>query len=81
MSDEPTSETPDVSSPARAAHLIGDLILDKKGEDLVVIDVEAVTVMTEYIVIANGTSSRQILTMAEELRARDETTRARLLRK
>ncbi|MCA9321880.1 MAG: ribosome silencing factor [Planctomycetes bacterium] len=58
--------SPDRSS-TRLAHEIGDLIIDKKGEDLVVIDVERVTSLADLIVIATGRSKRQVLAMAEEI--------------
>ena len=51
-------------SPATFAHKIGDLILEKKGVDLVVMDVEKVTSLTDHIVIATASNPRQVKSMA-----------------
>ncbi len=64
----PQESTPSYS-PARLAHAVGDLILDKKGENLVVIDVEKVTSLADLIVVATGTSRRHVLAMATEIHA------------
>ena len=60
-------QDPSTRSSAQLAHDIGDLILDKKGEDLCVIDVEKVTTLAKLIVIATGRSRRQVVSMAEEV--------------
>jgi ribosome-associated protein len=54
-------------SPAVVAHRIGDILLDKKASDLVVLNVEGITTLAEYLVVASGTSSRQLQAMANEL--------------
>ncbi|MCB9833703.1 MAG: ribosome silencing factor [Planctomycetes bacterium] len=57
-------------SPATLAHEIGDLILDKKGVDLQVIDIESVSTIADFLVIATGASSRQVVAIAKEIEAR-----------
>ena len=55
-------------STAKLAHDIGDVILEKKGFDLIVINVEKVTTLADYLVIATGHSARQVLAMAKDTR-------------
>ena len=40
---------------------------DLKGQDIVVIDVRGKTSVTDYMVIASGTSSRQVKALAENV--------------
>jgi ribosome-associated protein len=47
--------------------LIVDLIADKKGEDIVLLDVREKTVITDYFVICNGTSDRQLKAIVESV--------------
>lgn len=42
---------------------------DDKAQDLVVIDLSGKSDMADYLVVASGTSSRQVGAMAEHLRA------------
>lgn len=53
-----------VPSPTATAHKIGDIILDKKASDLVVVDVESVTTLSDFIIIATGSNSRQLQAIA-----------------
>jgi ribosome-associated protein len=41
---------------------------EKQGEDVVVLDVRELITITDYFVIASGTSDRQVKTIAEEVR-------------
>ncbi len=49
------------------AHLAADIILDKKGEDLAVIDVSEVTDIADYVVLATGMNVRQTRATAIEI--------------
>jgi ribosome-associated protein len=44
------------------------LATDKKGTDVVVLDVRGKTSYTDYIVIASGDSERQVAAMAEHIK-------------
>ena len=46
---------------------IVDLIMDKKGEDIVVIDLREVTSVSDYFIIVSGTSSVQVKAIADEI--------------
>jgi len=55
---------------AEAAEAAASAIDDKKGVDLLLLDVSSVIVLTDVFVIATGTSRRHVLTLAEEVEAR-----------
>ncbi len=60
------------SAPLRA--LIEKSLDDDKGEDIVVIDLAGKSDIADFMVIATGTSSRHVATMAEHLRQRIKAT-------
>ena len=64
MKSDIPSGTPTTEALVRVA---ADAILDKKGEDLVVLDLTEVTPLTDFFVICTGNNSRQIRTIAEEV--------------
>ena len=66
-------------SPAVLAHEIGDLIIEKKGLDLTVIEVEKVTSITDYVVIATASSARQVQSMAGDILAYAKRNEKRVL--
>ena len=43
-------------------------IMEKKGEDIVVIDLRDVTSISDYFIIATGTSTVQVMAIADEIR-------------
>ncbi len=47
------------------AHLIVDAASDKKAQDIVLLDVHEITSFTDYFVICNGTSERQLRAIAD----------------
>ncbi|WP_199724188.1 ribosome silencing factor [Corallococcus sp. AB011P] len=49
------------------ARRIGDLLLDKKATDVVILDMRGMTSYADYIVIASGESDRQVSAMAENV--------------
>jgi ribosome-associated protein len=50
------------------ARLIVDLIADKKGEDIVLMDLQQVTMIADYFVIGNASSDRLINAIVDHLR-------------
>src|SRR5919201_3315052 len=54
--------TPDALS---VAHLIVDAASDKKAQDILLLDVRGVASFTDYFVICEGSSERQIRAIAE----------------
>jgi ribosome-associated protein len=45
-------------------------LVDAKGQDIKVLDVRKVTDFTDYMIIASGTSSRHVQTLAQKVRER-----------
>ena len=57
--------TKDKLTPAQIAHKAADIILDKKGKDLVVMDISGTSSnLADYMVIGTGTNRRQVQAMA-----------------
>ncbi|MEE9391915.1 MAG: ribosome silencing factor [Planctomycetota bacterium] len=54
-------------SPAARAHRLGDLMLEKKARDLVVIEIDKISSLADYIVIATVDNSRQLKAVAQDL--------------
>jgi ribosome-associated protein len=55
-------------TPAQIAHKAADIILDKKGKDLVVLDISGTSSnLADYMVIGTGTNRRQVQAMAEAI--------------
>lgn len=46
------------------ANRIVEIIVDKQGEDVLVLDLQEVTTFTDYFVICSGTSQRQLTALA-----------------
>ncbi len=49
------------------AHRIASLALDKKADDVIILDVRGKTSYADYFVIASGDSERQVAAMAEHV--------------
>ena len=58
------------------ANRIAEIIVDKQGEDILILDLREVTTFTDYFVICSGTSRRQLdalqSALREELKKMDE---------
>ncbi|HNT78607.1 MAG TPA: ribosome silencing factor [Anaerolineae bacterium] len=58
------------------ANQIVEILVDKQGEDILVLDLQEVTTFTDYFVICSGTSQRQLLALkgaiTEALKQGDE---------
>jgi len=55
------------TEPRQLAALAAGAAADKKGEHVVVLDVGDIISITDFFVIASGTNSRQVKTIAEEI--------------
>jgi ribosome-associated protein len=56
-----------VTESRRAAVAAARAAASKQGRDVVVLDVRELIVITDYFVIASGSSDRQVRTVAEEI--------------
>ena len=58
------------------AHRVAEILVDKQGEDILILDLRDVTTFTDYFVICSGTSRRQLdalqSVLREELKKTDE---------
>ena len=60
------------------AQLLVDSILDKKGENILLLDIREEAVFTDYFLICNGESDRQIKALADHI-ASDAKKQANIL--
>ncbi len=67
MKSEIPTGTPATETLVRVAV---DAILDKKGEEVAVLDLTEVTPLTDFFIICAGNNSRQVKTIAEEVEAK-----------
>jgi ribosome-associated protein len=58
---------PDASEARDLAHQIAGQLLDKKGVEVLILDVRGKTSYTDYLVIASGESERQVSAMADSV--------------
>lgn len=61
--------TPRTAVALDRAHLCARVAEDNKAKDVVVLDMRAVTPLYDFLVLATGTSRRQVHTLAEEIDA------------
>ncbi len=61
------------------ATLVRDSLEDSKAQDLVVMDVRGKTTITDFIVVATGTSNRHVQAVAERLVERVKQARGEML--
>ncbi len=52
---------------AQIAHRAADIIIEKKGERLAVLDVTGCSDLADYMIVATGTNKRQVQAIAEEI--------------
>ena len=60
-------EVPEIR-PLQLARSCKELALDKKGEDILILDLRGLSSVTDYFVICHGTSRRHVQTIAEHIR-------------
>jgi ribosome-associated protein len=64
------------------AHALVQAIEDKKGENIVLLDISKQSAFADYFVIANGSSERQLKALAEAVSAvSDQTVKRRQILK
>jgi ribosome-associated protein len=63
-SPKPPAENPRAKA---MAHKIAEVMLDKKGLDVVILDVRGMTSYADYFVIGSGESERQVSAMADAI--------------
>jgi ribosome-associated protein len=54
-----------------------DAISEKKGSDIVLLDVRDVSLLADYFIICSGDTERQVKAIVEEVRERGERTKLR----
>lgn len=77
MKRRPTA-TPDAIEAARAAAVAID---DKNGEDILLLDLSSLLVVTDVFVVASGTSNRHVRTLVDEAEEALKTLGRRPLRR
>ena len=51
----------------KMARIIRDALDDKKGEDIRILDISEVSVLADYFIICNGTSSSQVKALVDNV--------------
>lgn len=62
-----SSKEAEILEPGDLARLIVDIVSDKKGEDILLLDTRAVSFISDYFVIATAASDRQLKAVADEI--------------
>ena len=81
-STPPAAESKRISLPASAeslTHLVTDALEDRKAQHITVLDVHALTDVTDVMVIANGRSTRHVKATAEHVIERSKEAGCRPL--
>ncbi len=63
----PTCREANTLEPNELAHLIVDLISDKKGADITLLDTRTVSAIADYVIVATGESDRQLKAIAGDI--------------
>lgn len=71
--------TSGVTDSAALADALRDALEDGKAVDIRVLDVSAMTVITDYMIVASGRSSRQVRALTERVRDAARTNGATLV--
>jgi len=56
-----------LKDPKACAELAAEILSDKKGEDILVLDISEVSVLADYFVICTGRSSLHVRALADEV--------------
>ena len=63
-----------ILEPLDLARQIVEIIADKKGEDILLLDIQELSILTDYFVIASVNSERQAKAVADEIRQQIKKT-------
>ncbi|HUS14707.1 MAG TPA: ribosome silencing factor [Chloroflexia bacterium] len=66
LAQEPRPQKPSVD-PDALGRQIAQLAADKKAEDIVMLDIRALSIISDYFVICTGTSDRQVRAIARDI--------------
>jgi len=58
---------PKIDATKKLAKKIRDILLDKKGEDVLLLDIRKQSSIADYFVISSGTSTRHVEAMGDEI--------------
>lgn len=64
-------------TPEQLARALVDVAADRKAEDIVLLDLREVTIVTDYFVVCSGTSERQVNAVTQAILDRAEDLGAR----
>ncbi len=78
MSSQPKGATPEAISTATTA---AQAIADKKGEDIVILDLSELLVVTDVFLIASGTSTRHVKSLIDDVEVALRETGRRPIRR
>ncbi|MBM7645825.1 ribosome-associated protein [Scopulibacillus daqui] len=56
----------------KLAYFLADVIDDKKGHDIVILNMQGISVMADYFVICHGNSEKQVQAIARDLKDKAE---------
>jgi len=67
LTETTTLSKPHTLSPEKLLELIRTILEDHKADDIAVVDLRGKSTIGDYMVIASGASSRQVVTMADRI--------------
>ena len=70
MTDTTDKSTSDVISPGAFSEIIADAALEKKAEDIRILDLKGLTDIADFFVICNGSSDLHVRAIVDNIRER-----------
>lgn len=67
MTHRQTTDSPETLEALEQARAMVDIITDMKGEDILLLDLRSVTLITDYFVICTGNSDRQLKAIVDRI--------------
>ena len=56
-----------ILEPSDLARTIVDIVSDKKGEDIILLDTSQISIISDYFIVATGESERQLKAVASDI--------------